>query len=112
MLVCVGPAPTAARLIRSAARMAAGLRCPWVAVYVERSAAAMNEPDRARLEAHLRLVEALARAVTRVAGKESAAAILSYAQRVNVPRIVIGKPTHSRVRDRLRGSLVDAIVRG
>src|SRR4029453_2856794 len=30
----------------------------------------------------------------------------------NVSRIVIGKPAHSRWRDRLRGSLLDEIVRG
>jgi two-component system sensor histidine kinase KdpD len=37
ILVCVGPAPSSGRLIRAAARMAAGLRCPWVAAYVEPS---------------------------------------------------------------------------
>ena len=35
LLVCVGPSPFAARLVRSARRMAAGLRAPWVAVHVE-----------------------------------------------------------------------------
>ena len=35
IVVCVGPAPSSSRLIRAAARMAAGLRCPWVASYVD-----------------------------------------------------------------------------
>lgn len=112
ILVCVGPAPSSGRLIRAAARMAAGLRCPWVAAYVEGSALTTNEADRERLEAHLRVVESLGGAVTRLSGARVAEAILTYARRSNVTRIIIGKPTHPRIRDRLRGSLLDAIVRG
>ena len=112
ILVCVGPAPSSGRLIRSAARMAAGLRCPWVAAYVERSGFTMSDADRERLEAHLRVVESLGGSVTRLAGTRISEAILSYARRANVTRIIIGKPTHSLLRDRLRGSLLDEVVRG
>ncbi len=113
ILVCVGPAPSSGRLIRAAARLAAGLRCPWVAAYVEASAlASMSEADRERLEAHLRVAESLGASVTRLAGTRVSDALLTYARRHNVSRIVIGKPTHSRLRDRLRGSLLDEVVRG
>jgi two-component system sensor histidine kinase KdpD len=112
ILVCVGPAPSSGRLIRAAARMAAGLRCPWVAAYVDSSTLAMSEADRDRLEVHLRVVESLGGTVTRLAGGRIAAAILGYARRRNVTRIIIGKPTHPRIRDRLRGSLLDEVVRG
>jgi two-component system sensor histidine kinase KdpD len=111
ILVCVGAAPSSGRLIRSGARMAAGLRCPWVAAYVD-SALAMSAADRERLEAHLRVVESLGGAVTRLSGTRVAEAILGYARRSNVTRIIIGKPTHPRIRDRIRGSLLDAVVRG
>jgi len=109
ILVCVGPAPSSGRLIRAAARMAAGLRCPWAAVYVEGLGLHTSSE---RLEAHLRLVESLGGEVTRLAGARIAETILSYARRRNVTRIIIGKPTHPRVRDRMRGSLLDAVVRG
>jgi two-component system sensor histidine kinase KdpD len=113
ILVCVGPAPSSARLIRAAARMGAGLRAPWVAAYVEATAlGGLGEADRARLEAHLRLAESLGGTVTHLTGGRVSEAILDYANRHNVTRIVIGKPTHSRLRDRLRGSLLDEIVRG
>jgi two-component system sensor histidine kinase KdpD len=112
ILVCVGPAPSSGRLIRAAARMAAGLRCPWVAAYVDSSALAMSDADRDRLEVHLRVVESLGGSVTRLTGVRVATAILRYAQRRNVTRIIIGKPTHPRIRDRLRGSLLDEVVRG
>src|SRR5262249_1468957 len=39
LLVCVGPSPLSARLVRAARRMATSLKCPWVAVYVDRPAA-------------------------------------------------------------------------
>lgn len=113
ILVCVGPAPSSGRLIRAAARMAAGLRCPWVAAYVEPlRVGTMSEADRERLEVHLRVAESLGATVTRLTGTSVPDAILHYARKHNVTRIVIGKPTHSRFRDRVRGSLLDDVVRG
>ncbi|MET0390628.1 MAG: sensor histidine kinase KdpD [Polyangiales bacterium] len=112
ILVGVGSAPSSGRLIRAAARMAAGLRCPWVAAYVDSSALSMSEADRERLEAHLRIVEALGGTVTRLTGTRVAEALLGFARRSNVTRIIIGKPTHAPIRDRLRGSLLDELVRG
>jgi two-component system sensor histidine kinase KdpD len=113
ILVCVGPAPSSGRLIRAAARMATGLRCPWVAGYVESTALdMMSDADRVRLEAHLRVAESLGGSVTRLTGLRVSEALLTYARRNNVTRIIIGKPTHSRLRDRLGGSLLDDVVRG
>ncbi|HTU61523.1 MAG TPA: sensor histidine kinase KdpD [Polyangiales bacterium] len=112
ILVGVGPAPSSGRLIRAAARMAGGLRCPWIAAYVEGAPLPMSDADRERLEAHLRLVESLGGTVTRLSGVRVSDALLGYARRTNVTRIVIGKPTHGRLRDRLRGSLLDEVVRG
>lgn len=114
VMVCVGPAPSSARLIRAAARMAAGLRCPWVVSYVEANATArpMSSADRERLETHLRVAESLGATVTRLSGPSVAEAVLEYARKHNVTRLVIGKPTHSRFWDRVRGSLVNDVVRG
>ncbi|HMJ16739.1 MAG TPA: sensor histidine kinase KdpD, partial [Polyangiaceae bacterium] len=113
ILVCVGPAPSSGRLIRAAARMAAGLRCPWVASYVEAAAVgAMSDADRERLEVHLRVAESLGATVMRLSGRSVAEALLVYARKHNVTRIIIGKPTHSRFRDRVSGSLLDEVVRG
>ncbi len=113
ILVCIGPAPASARLVRAAARMAAGLRAPWVAAYVEPAAAApMSSADRARLEAHLRLAESLGAEIANLIGAKISEALLDYARKHNVTRIVIGKPTHSHLRDLVRGSLLGEVVRG
>jgi two-component system sensor histidine kinase KdpD len=113
VLVCVGPSPDSARLVRAGRRIAAGLRAPWVVAVVEATGRPpLGEEDRARLESHLRLAESLDAEVARLSGVRVADAVLDYARRRNVTRIVLGKPRHPRWRDRLRGSLVDEIIRG
>jgi two-component system sensor histidine kinase KdpD len=113
VLVSVGPAPASARLVRAARRMAAGLRAPWVAAYVEATGRPpLREADRTRLEANLRLAESLGAVVVRLSGVDVAGPLLAYARKHNVTKLIIGKPTHSRLLDRLRGSLLDEVVRG
>ncbi|MDP1825840.1 MAG: sensor histidine kinase KdpD [Archangium sp.] len=112
ILVCVGPAPASARLVRAARRMAAGLRAPWHAVWVDNPVTPLGREDQERLEAHLALAETLGGDVVRLSGSAVADELLSWARGHNVTRIVLGKPTHTWWRDRLRGSLLDAVVRG
>ncbi len=113
VLVCVGPSPSSATLIRGARRLAAGLRARWVAASVEAPGAFPLTPAaRARLQAHLRLAESLGAEVACLSGPRVADELLRYARAHNVTRMVIGKPTHARWRDRLKGSLVNQLVRG
>jgi two-component system, OmpR family, sensor histidine kinase KdpD len=113
ILVGIGASPTSGRLLRAARRTAAGLRAPWVAAYVEPfGIAPLGESDRKRLEEHLRLAESLGGSVVHLTGQSISGAILDYARKHNVTRLIIGKPRHNRLRDRLRGSLVDHIVAG
>jgi two-component system, OmpR family, sensor histidine kinase KdpD len=113
LLVCVGPSPGSERLIRATKRMAEGLRAPWTAATVEVIAAPPPaRKDAERLEAHLRLAEQLGGEVARLRGHRVADALLTHARGHNITRIVAGKPTHARWRDRLRGSLLDDLIRG
>lgn len=113
ILVCVSASPASARLVRAARRMASGLRAQLVAAYVEPvETTRVTDADRARLEANLRLAESLGAEVVRLVGARVSETILEHARKHNVTRIVVGKPTHGRLRDRIRGSLLDEIVRG
>lgn len=112
ILVCAGPAPASATVVRGARRLAAGLRAPWSALYVESPMVPLNERDRRTLEDNLSLAERLGAEVVRISSPDIAAAILDHARRHHVTKILVGKPTHPRLRDRLRGSLLDALVRG
>jgi two-component system sensor histidine kinase KdpD len=113
ILVCVGPSPGSERLIRATKRIAEGLHASWGAAHVEvLGAPPLGDRDRERVEAHLRLAEALGGEVIRLAGPTVAGALLEHARQTNVTRIVAGKPTHARWRDRVRGSLLDTLIRG
>lgn len=112
IMVCVGPAPGSARLVRAARRMAAGLRAPWVAVYVETPGESWrSEQDRQRLEQHLQLAESLGASVVRLSGQKTSEPILEYARRNNVARIIVGKPTRHGLRELWRPSLVGELVK-
>ncbi|MFO0726027.1 MAG: sensor histidine kinase KdpD [Myxococcota bacterium] len=113
VLVCVSSSPASSRLIRAGYRIASALRAPWIGVYVEAfGLAPMSEGDRRSLEENLRLVEALGGQIVRLTSVRTSDAILSYARKNNVTRIIIGKPTHPRIKDRILGSLLDEVVRG
>jgi two-component system sensor histidine kinase KdpD len=113
LLVCVGPNPASIRLIRATRRMAAGLRAEWVAVYVETPLhPRLPDADREALARNLRLAEDLGGRTVVLSGHDVSEEVLAYARAHNATKIVAGKPTHPRWRDRLRGSLVDEIVRG
>ena len=113
ILVGIGPSTSGARLVRAAARMAAGLRADWVAACVETPRLALAaEAERARVAEHQRLAESLGAEVVTLTGEAVADALLEFARARNVTRIIVGKPTRPRWRELLRGSLVDAVVRG
>ncbi len=113
LLVCVGPSPTSERLIRETHRMAAAEASTWSAATVEvTNAPPLAARDREQLESHLRLVESLGGEVHRLHGAAVPEVLLAHARAHGVTRIVAGKPTHGRWRDRLGGSLLDTLIRG
>ena len=112
ILVCVSPSPASARLVRGARRLAASLHADWIAAFVETSASLrLSSTDRARVAEHLQLARTLGADSVTLAGENGAAEVISLARQRNVTRIVVGKPTHSTWRDRLRGSFVESLVR-
>jgi two-component system sensor histidine kinase KdpD len=112
ILVCIGPNPESVRLIRAARRMAAGLQAELLVVYVEVPGQRLSDSDARALAENLRLAERLGARTAILSGHDVGAELLAYAREHNVSKIVAGKPTHSRWRDRLRGSLLDVLVRG
>ncbi len=113
ILVCVGPSPFAVRLIRAAKRMAAGLRADWIAVNVEAPGKIQpSEKDIKGLTENMRLAESLGAETVVLSGHKASEEILNYARNRNVTKIIVGKPTHPRWKDKLFGSMLDEIVRG
>ncbi len=113
ILVCVGPNPRSIRLIRAARRMAAGLRAEWIAVHVEATSHIRPSPEDLRLLAeHMRLAESLGAQTATLTGRKASEEILNYARQRNISKIIVGKPTHPRWKDKLLGSPLDEIIRG
>jgi two-component system sensor histidine kinase KdpD len=112
ILVCVGPSPSSARIVRAACRMAGSLHAPLIAAYVETPASIrMSDSDRRRVDEHLRLAEKLGGETAVLTGERAADETVRYGRSRNVTKIVLGKPTHARWRDLLGRSFLDEIVR-
>jgi two-component system sensor histidine kinase KdpD len=111
ILVCVSPSPFSARLLRAARRMAGAVKAPLVALYVETPLTPLGARAAAQLEANLKLAEALGVETVRRTGARASEETLAFARQRNVTRIVVGKPTHPRWRDLVRGSFLDELVR-
>lgn len=112
LLVCVGPSPMSARLIRAARRMASGLKAPWLAVHVETPGTArLAREDQDRLAQHLSLAEQLGAETVTLFGNDVASEVVAYARERNVTKIIAGKPQQSRWRDLTRGSYVYELTR-
>jgi two-component system sensor histidine kinase KdpD len=72
----------------------------------------LSAAERQALARTVKLAEELGAETVALSGASVSEAILAYARQRNVSRIVVGRPAHSRWRDRFRGSLLDEIVRG
>ncbi|MEW6714059.1 MAG: sensor histidine kinase KdpD [Nitrospirota bacterium] len=113
IMVCVGPNPRSIRLIRAAKRMASGLRAEWIAAYVEAPHKVKpSESDLRQLSEHMRLAESLGAETVTLSGHKASEEILNYSRERNVTKILVGKPTHPRWKDKLFGSMLDEVVRG
>ncbi len=112
VLVCVGPDPLSARLVRSARRLAAALHADWLAVYVETpSLVRLSKQARDRVLQTLKLAESLGAETANLSGESVAAELLAFARQRNVSKIICGKPSRSGWRSRVSPSLVDEIIR-
>jgi two-component system sensor histidine kinase KdpD len=110
LLVCVGPSPTSARLIRVAQRMAAALHAPWIAVYVDRGSL-LNDSARQKLTRNLNLAEQLGAETVTLGGENIAEEVVKYAQSSNVTKIVIGKTGEPRWKELIGKSLISQVLR-
>jgi two-component system sensor histidine kinase KdpD len=111
MLVCVGPSPSSAKVIRAAKRLADRIHADWFAVFVETPGAErMSNDNRQRLLQNLRLAETLGAEVVQLSGDDVVPELLDYANRRNVTKIVVGKTGEARKGFSPRRSLVDRLL--
>lgn len=111
LLVCVGPSPSSASVIRSAKRLANAIQAELVAVHIENASTQQLAPEaRNRLVNHLRLAERLGAQTVTLAGDDLVGETLALAKRKNVTKIVIGKSEAPRRWFRQRASITDRLI--
>lgn len=110
LLVCVGPSPTTARVIRTAKRMADSLDAPWLAVAVDLGNGPATSRNQQLLADNFRLAERLGAETATIPGQRVSAAVIELARARNVTRILVGKTSQPRWRRFLQGSVVDELI--
>ena len=112
LLVCVSGSPYSEKLIRATRRLADDLKAPWITVYIETPGdSKFVRENRERVWHDLRLAESLGAQVATITGTSVAEALVDYAVRHNVSKIVVGKPAKPRWWELLHPPIVDQIVR-
>ena len=99
LLCCIGIEPGSERVVRSAARLAQQLNVSWHAVYVE-TPALQRLPDsrREQILQTVRLAEELGATTAVLTGDDIGGAILHYARRRNLSKMVLGRSSSERWR--------------
>lgn len=109
LLVCVGPSPSSARLIRAAKRTAVSLGAEWIAVAVDGGKTGADGETLEQTSRNLRLAASLGAETHLLIGDNVSATVLAFAREHNVSKIVIGRTAESWWR-RLFGSIVDQLL--
>ena len=115
LLVCISPSPLSEHLIRSARRLAGELNSEWMAIYVETPQLTAIPPEkRERINRILQLAEELGARSYTIPSSDSISAtsqaIMEFARKNNITKIIVGKPLRPRWQELLRGSLVDQLI--
>lgn len=112
ILVCVGPSPMSAKVIRAAKRLAVSLHAEWIAAFVETpQLRGLTQHDRDQLHRNFRLAERLGAQTVTLSGHNAAEELTNYAGQRNVTKIIAGKPGRRWWQDLLSRSLVDQLLR-
>ena len=97
ILICLSSAPSNARVIRTAARMAEAFHSSFTALYVETSQQKeLKGENLKRLKENFHLAEQLGAQISTVYGDEPAVQIAEYAKISGVTKIVMGRTNHKQ----------------
>ncbi|MBI3296695.1 MAG: sensor histidine kinase KdpD [Elusimicrobia bacterium] len=111
IMVCVGPGPYSANLVRAARRIAGSAKAEWLAVFVQPSGRPLSESARLSAVENLRLAEQLGAETLSLTSRDVVEGILELARQRNVTKLIIGKSDRPRWREVIQGSLVDDLIR-
>ena len=112
IMVCISSHPLGERLVRVGRRLADDLNAEWYVVFVETPGhLQMPAQNRLRIQQNLQLAEELGARVENISNESVADAVIDFARRHNITKIIAGKPLRPRWFEILRGTVIDQIIR-
>ncbi len=115
VMVSMSSRPSATRhLLRHGARLAGGLNSRWFVVYVRTSNEAVERIDAISLRSlteNIRLAKELGAEVVRLEGTDVVGALADFARSKGITHAVFGRTGQSRMKERLRGSILAEFMR-
>lgn len=110
VLTCISPAPSNAKVIRTAARLAYAFHAEFTALYVEtRWLQNADEKVKNRRNANIRLARTLGAKIATINGENVARQIAEYAKVSNVTKIVMGRTAHKILFGQTRKTMVESL---
>ncbi len=112
LLVCVGPSPSSAHIVRSTKRLAVSLGAEWLAVAVNVGAEGADAERNWELTGrNLRLAENLGAETHTLIGRSVAGTLLEFAHERNASKIVVGKTAMPWWKRQFFGTIVDELLK-
>ena len=111
ILICLSSAPSNAKVIRTAARMAEAFHSGFTALFVQTpETKKLSGENLKRLRSNLRLAEQLGAQISTVYGTEPAVQIAEYARVSGVTKIVMGRINHKQNPITGKKNLADRLI--
>ncbi len=111
VLVCLSSAPSNARIIETAAKMAKAFSASFTALYVQTPATElMLDSDKARLAENIRYAESLGATVATVIGDNVAFQIAEFSRLSGITKVVLGRSVAQKKRLFKKPSLTDQLI--
>lgn len=111
ILACISAAPSSAKVIRTAARLAYAFHAQFTALYVETPAMQeAGEKTKKMLKGHMELAKELGAKIVTVYGEDAAYQIAEYAIVSNVSKVVMGRTNHRGIWYRPRPEVMEKLT--
>jgi len=111
IMVCIGPDKFASKLVRTGKRLAAALKAPWIAVYIEAPDAESQSPRiRQHIQQVLQSAENNGAEVITLQGARIGDELIDYARNRGITKIIIGKSIRPFWKRLFRGNLAEMVI--
>jgi two-component system sensor histidine kinase KdpD len=111
LLVCVGPSPSSAKIVRAAKRLASSLGAEWLAVAVDTASEGRGSFEvKEQTGRNLRLAEELGAESHTLVGRNVAEVLIDFARTNNATKIVVGKTAQPHWKQRFAATIVDQLL--